>query len=136
VDGDAFLASVALECGGFFWREFDSFHIRQASALRSEGWHTGFGGGALLRAEESFARGRQCQSFDGSSAESEKDVTQKKDARRSVADSVMRGEDERAVRLLMEQHSTEERSLIGCERFAYFFGDFPLPPGKGRCNHT
>jgi hypothetical protein len=48
----------------------------------------------------------------------------------------MRGEDEGAVRLLMEQYSTEERSLIGSERLVYFFGDFPLPPGKGRCNHA
>jgi hypothetical protein len=36
------------------------------------------------------------------------------------------------MRLLMEQYSTEERSLIGSERCIYFFGDLPLPPGKGR----
>jgi hypothetical protein len=36
------------------------------------------------------------------SAESEEDVTQEKDAGRAVADSVVRGEDEGAVRLLME----------------------------------
>jgi hypothetical protein len=36
----------------------------------------------------------------------------------------------------MEQYSTEERSLIGSERFVYFFGDLPLPLGTGRCNHT
>jgi hypothetical protein len=28
VDGDAFLASAVLECGGLFWREFSSFHMR------------------------------------------------------------------------------------------------------------
>ena len=48
----------------------------------------------------------------------------------------MRGEDEDAVRLLMEQYSTEERSLIGSERCVYFFGDLPLPLGTGRCNHA
>src|SRR5258707_9309838 len=70
------------------------------------------------------------------SAESEEDVTQKEDAGGAVADSVMRGEDEGAVRLLMEQYSTEERSLIGSERCIYFFGDLLLPLGKGRCNHA
>ena len=49
---------------------------------------------------------------------------------------MMRGEDEDAVRLLMEQYSAEERSLIGSERFVYFFGNLPLPPGIGRCNHA
>jgi hypothetical protein len=48
----------------------------------------------------------------------------------------MRGEDEGAVRLLMEQYSAEERSLIGSERCTYLFCNFPLPPGKSRCNHT
>jgi hypothetical protein len=48
----------------------------------------------------------------------------------------MRGEDEDAVRFLMEQYSAEERSLIGSERFVYFFGNLPLPPGVGRCNHA
>ena len=70
------------------------------------------------------------------SAESEKDVAKEKDKGYAVADRVMRGEDEGAVRLLMEQYSAEERSLIGSERFVYFFGDLPLPPGKGRCNHA
>jgi hypothetical protein len=70
------------------------------------------------------------------SAESEEHVTQEKDTGGTVADSVMRGEDEGAVRLLMEQYSTEERSLIGSERCDYFFGNLPLPPGKGRCNHA
>jgi hypothetical protein len=70
------------------------------------------------------------------SAESEEDVTQEKDAGGAVADSVMRGEDEDAVRLLMEQYSTEEWSLIGSERFVYFFGNLPLPPGIGRGNHA
>ena len=70
------------------------------------------------------------------SAESEEHVTQEKDAGGAVADSVMRGEDEDAVRLLMEQYSTEERSLIGSERLVYFFGNLPLPPGIGRCNHA
>jgi hypothetical protein len=35
-------------------------------------------------------------------AEGEEDVTQEKDARGAIADSVMRGEDEGAVRLLMK----------------------------------
>jgi hypothetical protein len=94
------------------------------------------GGGALLRSEENFARGRQWQSLEGTSAESEEDVTEEIDAGGSVADSVMRGEDEGAMRLLMEQYSAEERSLIGSERFIYFFGNLPLPPGDGRCNHV
>ena len=70
------------------------------------------------------------------SAESQQDVAQEKDARGAVADSVMRGEDEGALRFLMEQYRTEERSLIGSERCIYLFGDLPLPPGKGRCNHA
>jgi hypothetical protein len=70
------------------------------------------------------------------SAKSEKDVTQEKDAGGAITDSVMGGEDESAVRLLMEQHSAKERSLIGSERLVYFFGDLPLPSGKGRCNHA
>jgi hypothetical protein len=70
------------------------------------------------------------------SAESEEDVTKEKDAGGSVADCVMRGKDEGAVRLLMEQYSTKERSLIGGERFVDFFGDLPLPPGIGRGNHA
>ena len=37
VDGDAFLPSAVLECGGLFWREFNSFHARQEGALSSEG---------------------------------------------------------------------------------------------------
>jgi hypothetical protein len=89
-----------------------------------------------LRSEENFARGRQWQSRERMSAESEEHVTQEKDAGGAVADSVMRGEDEDAVRLLMEQYSTEERSLIGSEWLVYFFGDLPLPPGIGRCNHA
>ena len=36
----------------------------------------------------------------------------------------------------MEQHSTEQRSLIGRERFVDFLGDLPLPPGIGRRNHA
>jgi hypothetical protein len=70
------------------------------------------------------------------SAESEEDVAQKKDEREAVGNSVMGREDEGAVRLLMEQYSAEERSLIGSERFIYFFGNLPLPPGDGRCNHV
>jgi hypothetical protein len=70
------------------------------------------------------------------SAEGDEDVTQEKDAGGAVADSVMRGEDEGTVRLLMEQYSPEERSLIGSERCIYLFGDLPLPPGKRRCNYT
>jgi hypothetical protein len=136
VDGDAFLASAALECGGLFWRELNSVNIRQEGALSSEGWQARLGRGALLRSEENFAGWRQWQNLEGMSAESEEDVTQKKDAGGAVADSVMRGEDEDAVRLLMEQYSTEERCLIGCERFVYFFGNLPLPPGVGRRNHA
>ncbi len=136
MDGDVFLASAALECGGLFCREFNSFHPRQQRTPSSEGWQAGLGGGALLRSEESFARGRQWQNHEIMSTESEEDVTQKKDAGGAVADSVMRGEDEDAVRLLMEQYSPEERSLIGSERFVYFFGNLPLPPGMRRCNHA
>jgi hypothetical protein len=136
VDGDAFLASAALECGGLFWRELDSFHKRQARALSSEGWQAGLGGGALLRSEESFARGRQWQSLEGMSAKREEHVAQEKDAGGAVADSVMRGEDEDAVRLLMEQYGTEERSLIGSERCIYLFGDLLLPLCIGRCHHA
>jgi hypothetical protein len=90
----------------------------------------------LLRSEENFARGRQYQNLERMSAESEEHVTQEKDAGGAVADSVMGGEDEDAARLLMEQYSTEERSLIGSERFVYFFGNLPLPPGSGRRNHA
>jgi hypothetical protein len=70
------------------------------------------------------------------SAQSEEDVTQEKDAGGAIADRVMRGEDECALRLLMEQYRAEERSLIGSERCIYLFGDLPLPPGKGRCDHA
>jgi len=104
-------------------------------ALSSEGWQAGLGGGTLLRSEENFAGGRQSQSLEGMSAESEEDVTQEKDAGGAVANSVM-GEDEGAVRLLMEQYSAEERSLIGSERRIYLFGDLLLPLGRGRCNHA
>ena len=127
---------AALESGGLFWREFNSFHMRQEGALSSEGWQAGLGGDTLLRSEENLARGPQWQSLEGMSGESEEDVTQEKDAGGAVADSVMRGEDEGAVRLLMEQYSAEQRSLIGSERFVYFFGNLPLPPGIGRCNHA
>jgi hypothetical protein len=70
------------------------------------------------------------------SAESEEDVTQDKDYGNAVGDSVMRGEDEDAVRLLMEYYSAEERSLMGSERCVYLFSDLALPPGKRRCNHA
>jgi hypothetical protein len=110
--------------------------MRQEGALSSEGWQAGLGGGTLLRSEENLARGPQWQSLEGMSGESEEDVTQEKDAGGAVADSVMRGEDEGAVRLLMEQYSAEQRSLIGSERLVYFFGNLPLPPGIGRCNHA
>jgi hypothetical protein len=68
------------------------------------------------------------------SAESEEDVAKEKDKGNTVRDSVMGGENEAAVRLLMEQHSAEERSLIGSERRGYLFCDLPLPPDMGRCN--
>ena len=70
------------------------------------------------------------------SAKREEHVTQEKDAGGAVADSVMRGKDEGAMRLLMEQYSAEEWSMIGSERRVYFFGKLPLPSGKGRCNHA
>jgi hypothetical protein len=89
-----------------------------------------------LRSEENFARGCKWQSPKVISAESEEDVTQEKDERKAVGNSVMGGEDEDAVRRLMEQYSTEERSLIGSERFVYFFGNLPLPPGIEPCNHA
>jgi hypothetical protein len=59
VDGDAFLARAALECGGLFRRELNSFHMWHGMALSSEGWQAEFGRGALLRPEEDFARRRQ-----------------------------------------------------------------------------
>src|SRR5258708_33115753 len=102
--------------------------MRQEGALSGEGWQAALGGGALLRSEENFARGGQGQGLEGMSAESEQDVTQEKEAGRAGADSVMRGEDEDAMRLLMEQYSAEERSLIGSARFIYFFCNFPLHP--------
>jgi hypothetical protein len=43
MDGDAFLASAALECGGLFGREFNSFHMRHERALSSEGWQARLG---------------------------------------------------------------------------------------------
>jgi hypothetical protein len=110
VDGYAFLASAALECGGLFWRELNSFHMRHWRALSRKRWQTWLGRGALLRSEENFAGGCKRQRLEGMSAESEEDVTQQKDAGGAIADSVMRGEDEGAVRLLMEQYSAEERS--------------------------
>jgi hypothetical protein len=110
--------------------------MRQARALSSERWQAGLGGGTLSRSEENFARGHQWESLEAMSAESEEHVTEEKDAGGAVADSMMGGEDEGAVRLLMEQHSAEERSLIGSERFVYFFGNLPLPPCKRRCNHA
>jgi hypothetical protein len=55
VDGDAFHSSAALQYGGLFWREFNSFHMRHEMALRREGWQAGLGRGALLRSEENFA---------------------------------------------------------------------------------
>jgi hypothetical protein len=70
------------------------------------------------------------------STKGEQDVTKEKDAGGTVADGVMRGEYEGALRLLMEQYSAEERSPIGGEGCIYLIGNLPLPPGKGRCNHT
>jgi hypothetical protein len=87
-----------------------------------------------LRSEENFAGRRQRQVLEDLSAESEEDIPQEKDARGTVANRVVRAEDESALHLLMKQYGTEERSLIGSERCAYLFGDLPLPPGKGRCN--
>jgi hypothetical protein len=70
------------------------------------------------------------------SAKSAENVAQEKDEREAVGNSVMGGVDEDAVRLLIEQYGTEERSLIGSERFVSFFGNLLLPPGIGRCNHA
>jgi hypothetical protein len=71
------------------------------------------------------------------SAESEEDVTQEKDEREAVGNSVMGGEDEDGAPLMMrEQDRPEERSLVGSERFVYFFGNLSLPSGMGRCNHA
>jgi hypothetical protein len=131
VDSDAFLASATLECGSLFWREFDSLYTRQERALSSNGWQTGLAGSTLLRSEEHLAGWCQRKSLEDMSAESEEDVAKEKDKGNAVGDSVMRGEDEGAVRLLMDQHSSEERSLIGSERPVYLFCDLPLPPGKG-----
>jgi hypothetical protein len=63
--------------------------------------------------EENFARWRQRQRLKDMSAESEKDVAKETEKRNTVRYSVMGGKNEFAVRLLMEHHSTEERSLIG-----------------------
>jgi hypothetical protein len=41
----------------------------------------------------------------------------------AVTDSVMGGEDESVLRLLMEQYSAEEGSLIGSEWCIYLFSD-------------
>jgi hypothetical protein len=92
----------------------------------------GLGGGTLLRSEENLARGRQWQSLEVISAESEQDVTQEKDNGDAIGNSVMRGKDERAVRFLMEQYSAEKRSLIGSERCVYLFCNLPLPAGERR----
>ena len=93
VDGDVFLASAELERAGLFWSEFNSFHMRQEGALSSEGWETGLGGGGtLLGSEENFARGRQWESLERLSAESEEHVTEEKDAGGAVADGAMGGE--------------------------------------------
>jgi hypothetical protein len=89
-----------------------------------------------LRSEENLARGRQWQNHEILSAECEEDVTQNKHQRDAVGNSVMGREDEDAVRLLMEKYCTEERSFIRSERFIYGFGNLPLPPGIGRCNHA
>ena len=70
------------------------------------------------------------------SAEGEEDVTQQKNAGGAIADCMMRGEDEGTVCLLLKQYSAEKGSLIGSERFGYFFGNLPLPSCKGRCNDT
>jgi hypothetical protein len=70
------------------------------------------------------------------SAEGEEDVAKEKDKGNAVGDGVMGGEDEGAVRLLMEQYSAEERSLIGSERCVYRFGDLLLPLGPGRRNYA
>jgi hypothetical protein len=72
----------------------------------------------------------------GISAEREEDIAEEQGKGNAVGDSVMRGEDEGAVRLLMQQYSTEERSLIGSERCIYFFGDLLLPLGTGRRNYA
>jgi len=108
----------------------------QESALSSEGWQAGLSGRTLLCSEEHFAGRRQRQSLERKPTESEEHVTQEKDAGGAIADCVMRGEDESAVRFLMEQYGPEERSLIGSERFVYFLGDLPLPSGITRGNHA
>ena len=70
------------------------------------------------------------------SAEDEEDVTKEKDNGKTIGDRVMRGKYEGAVRLLMEQYSAEERSLIGSEGCVYLFGDLQLPLSAGRRNYT
>jgi hypothetical protein len=69
-------------------------------------------------------------------AKCEEEITQEKHAGGAVANSVMRGEDKGAVPLLMEQYGAEERRVIRSERCTYLFGNFPLPPRKGRCDHA
>jgi DNA modification methylase len=60
-----------------------------------------------LRSKENFARGCKWQSPKVISAESEEDVTQEKDERKAVGNSVMGGEDEDAVRRLMNTLSRQ-----------------------------
>jgi hypothetical protein len=84
-----------------------------------------------LRPEKNFARGRQRQNLKDLSAEREEDIAKENDKRNAVGDSVVRRENEGALRLLMEQYSAKKRSLIGSERRIYLFGDLPLPSGKG-----
>jgi hypothetical protein len=69
------------------------------------------------------------------SAKSEEDVAKEQDQGNAVGYSVMRGEDEGTLRLLMEQYNAEERSLIASERSVHLLGDLPLPPSTARWNH-
>jgi hypothetical protein len=66
----------------------------------------------------------------------EEEVAKEKYTGGAIADSVMGGEDEGAVCLLMEQYSAEKRPLIGSKRCIYFFGDLLLPLREGRRNHA
>jgi hypothetical protein len=93
------------------------------------------GRSALLRSEKNLARWRQWKRLKNMSAENEKDVTQEIDAGGPIADSVMRGEDEGTLCLLMEQNRAKERRLIGSERCIHLFGNLPLPPGERGCDH-
>jgi hypothetical protein len=111
VDGGAFLSSTALECG-LFWREFKPFHMRLERTLSSGRWQTGFGGGALLRSEESFARGRKWQAIEGLLAEGEEDVTQERDELKAAVCNFCRATKRKKCLFLNSSYVTQVLGLF------------------------